>query len=191
MVATSPSLSSPAALLLGAVALFPMRRPDPLLRGPVSSPWRGGLAPPPPRDPATDHRTFKLPRRFPSPSGTGSGRGGTVRQWRHWIQPRWHRLAAEGRDPIAVAPCGGGGSPSSRCPLLQDSAAARGGGGCGLVAALSSSCVWRCVVAAAAAAGWWWLWTGGGRGGTRRRRDGGGGGLVGAEPWWSLRRRGD
>jgi hypothetical protein len=90
------------------------RRPDPLLPGPASFPWRGGSAPPPPRDPAASHHTFDLPRRFPSPSGVGSGRGGTVRRRRHRIRSRWHRAAAEVPDPAVVAPCGGRGPPSSK-----------------------------------------------------------------------------
>jgi hypothetical protein len=144
------------------------RWPSSQARWPSSPTWRPDPLLP---DPAARHLilheipAFDHPCRFPSLSGTGSCRGGTVRRWRRRIRPRWHRPAAEVLDPAAVAPCDDGGPPSSRCllfpaaplllqgpaVLLQHSAAARGGGGGPTLSlSLSSSCVWWRVVAVAA-----------------------------------------
>jgi hypothetical protein len=190
------------------------RWPSSQARWPSSPTWRPDPLLP---DPAARHLilheipAFDHPCRFPSLSGTGSCRGGTVRRWRRRIRPRWHRPAAEVLDPAAVAPCDGGGPPSSRCLLFPAAppSSSRPGGAPSTFGSgprwrwrpnslsLSLSLIFLCVVARGGGGGsamvvvveWW------GRGCTRwrqrQRRDGGGGGPVGAEPWWSLRRRGD
>jgi hypothetical protein len=184
------------------------RWPSSQARWPSSPTWRPDPLLP---DPAARHLilheipAFDHPCRFPSLSGTGSCRGGTVRRWRRRIRPRWHRPAAEVLDPAAVAPCDGGGPPSSRCllfPAAPPSSSRPGGApstvGSGprwrwrpnslsLSLSLSSSCVWWRVVAVAAVR-WWWLWSGGEE--AARGGGSGSGGMVVVVDRWGQSRGG-